>query len=168
MKKEEHCRIRSRADPADRMFQTSRMTLTIQSSSSLGIALTLLLLTFPSPLPRRAVEAVGSAGTAAAVSGTGTVCGIVAGERTQGIQCFLKNQTIRIRPSSASFESIAGGENFFCGILSGGFSLLCWDTLSGFEPRRLYYSEAARLTNLTVGDYQVCAVVFNTGIARLF
>lgn len=136
--------------------------------ASLLTALAFLLFTLTSPLPRSAVEALGSAGTAAAVSGTGTVCGIVAGHRTQGIQCFLRNRTIWIRPSNASFESVAGGANFFCGIRSGGSSLLCWDTLSGFEPRRLYYSETAPLTDVTVGDDQVCAVVVNTGIARYF
>ncbi|OWM66696.1 putative serine/threonine-protein kinase-like protein CCR3 [Punica granatum] len=134
--------------------------------SRIAVALAFVVVALTSPSLRWAVHALGSAATAAAVSGTGTVCGIVAGQRTQGIQCFHSNRTLWVRPSNASFESVAGGDNLFCGLRSGGFSLLCWDTLSGFLPRRLYYSKTVRLTALTVGDDQVCAVEVNAGIAR--
>ncbi|XP_050368210.1 putative serine/threonine-protein kinase-like protein CCR3 [Argentina anserina] len=112
------------------------------------------------------VNGLGLASTTAIVYGTSTICGIVANHRTQFIQCYQNNRTILVQPS-VSFEAISGGKTFFCGLRSGGFSLFCWDTSSvSFNPRRIYHSNDVRLTDLTVGDDQVCAREVNSSIVR--
>lgn len=115
------------------------------------------------------VDGLGSASTIAVTYSTATVCGIIAGEATQRIQCYQNGQIIYIQPN-VSFESISGGQTFFCGLLSGGFSVLCWETLaatnSSFQPKRIYCSNSIQLTDLTVGDNQVCAREVNSGIAK--
>ncbi|KAE8039276.1 hypothetical protein FH972_011704 [Carpinus fangiana] len=130
--------------------------------------ITLFLITFiPLSLPT-VVNGLGSASTAAITYGTTTVCGIIASEPTQRVQCYQNGQVILVQPN-ISFEAISGGGNFFCGLRSGGSSLLCWDTspsYSSFEPRRIYYNDTVKLTDLTVGDTQVCAREINSGIAR--
>lgn len=66
-----------------------------------------------------------------------------------------------------SFYSISGGRNFFCGLRSGGYTFLCWDTNdfsnTNFAPKRVYFDDTIRLENLAVGDDQVCATVVGTG-----
>ncbi|KAI4368896.1 hypothetical protein MLD38_017402 [Melastoma candidum] len=120
------------------------------------------------------IRALGSASTYAVVSGTATVCGIVAGELTQSILCYQnrngQSRTVPVLPN-ASFESLSGGYTFFCGLTSGGLSILCWDTAfnvsySGFEPRRIYNSPRVGMTDLAVGDDQVCAREVSKGVAR--
>nr|AFN53675.1 hypothetical protein [Linum usitatissimum] len=87
-----------------------------------------------------------------------TVCGIVAGQPTQYIQCFHYGQSTSIQPTNLSFESISGGLTFFCGLVSGGLSLLCWDIddsgyySTAFRPRRIYHSNTVALTDLTLGS----------------
>ncbi|KAI9109126.1 hypothetical protein K1719_019749 [Acacia pycnantha] len=123
-----------------------------------------LSLLLPTP-----VNGLGSASTTAVVYGTGTFCGIVAGEPTQRILCYHQNGlNIQVHPN-VSFQAISGGRSFFCGLLYGGFTLLCWNTTDSnfpFQPRRLYHSTTVSLTDLTVGDTQVCARALNTGIVR--
>jgi len=67
-----------------------------------------------------------------------------------------------------SFSSISGGRNYFCGIRSGNYSILCWDTVSSnttFEARRLYNNNNGTVLyeNLAVGDSHVCATMVNAG-----
>ncbi|KAK1365026.1 putative serine/threonine-protein kinase-like protein CCR3 [Heracleum sosnowskyi] len=106
------------------------------------------------------VNSLGGAASTLAVSygDSNTVCGIVAEQQKQRIQCWRKNRTVNILPET-SFESIAGGRNIFCGVRSGGYSLICWN--STFVPKRIYYSKNVLLKNLTVGDDQICALSDN-------
>ncbi|KAK9279824.1 hypothetical protein L1049_013506 [Liquidambar formosana] len=140
------------------------MTLPPSSSpAAVTIAIVVIVAAAVTPL----VSSLGSGSTIAVSYGSATVCGIVAGE-VQRIQCYRRGQTISILPN-ISFESISGGRTFFCGLRSGGLSLLCWDTgytNTSFRAKRIYNSDTVRLTDLTVGDAQVCAVEINTGIAK--
>lgn len=112
---------------------------------------------------------LGSGSTVAVSYNSGTVCGIVAGEPDQRISCYRRGQIIDIQPN-ISFSSIAGGRDFFCGLRSGGYTLLCWDTTfssnNSFKPKRVYHNETHLLENLTVGDDQVCATVNGTGAVK--
>ncbi|CAK9326951.1 unnamed protein product [Citrullus colocynthis] len=117
-----------------------------------------------------AVDALGSASTVAIAYGTSTVCGISADKQRQRIQCYRGDQVISILPQ-VSFEAISGGESFFCGLRTGGLSLHCWETDAGFsnysfQPKRIYYSTNLPLTDLAVGDAQVCAREVSSGRAR--
>ncbi|KAL5580737.1 hypothetical protein UlMin_013179 [Ulmus minor] len=126
----------------------------------------LFIITFTSSflLQTPQVNSLGSSSTAAVAYGSATVCGIVAGETTQRIQCYQNNKLISILPN-VSFEAISGGNSFFCGLRNGGFSLLCWDT-TNFKPKRIYHNKTVGLTDLNVGNAQVCAREINTGMAR--
>ncbi|KAF8018813.1 hypothetical protein BT93_H3649 [Corymbia citriodora subsp. variegata] len=136
------------------------------SPSSLTIAAAFLLVASVTSPPRAAVNALGSSSTTAVVSGTSTYCGIVAGEPTQRIECYQNNRLVSVEPNT-SFEAISGGSTFFCGLLSGGSAVLCWDTTAAsFPPKRIYYRETVKLIDLTVGDDHVCALEVNTSIAR--
>ncbi|KAM1205155.1 hypothetical protein ACFX2G_006091 [Malus domestica] len=115
-------------------------------------------------------DALGLASTTAITYGTPTVCGIVAESPTQSIQCFQNGQiAISVQPN-ISFQSISGGKSFFCGLRSGGFALLCWETsLSSsnrFRPKLIYHSGSVALTDLAVGDEQVCAREVNSRMVR--
>nr|XP_043634545.1 putative serine/threonine-protein kinase-like protein CCR3 [Erigeron canadensis] len=85
-----------------------------------------------------------------------TICGIVAGQPSQRIQCWRDGQVFNVF-SNISFESIAGGRGVFCGVRSGGSTLVCWNTIS-LLPKRLYYNETITLSSLVVGDTQICAL----------
>ncbi|KAL5710206.1 non-specific serine/threonine protein kinase [Ranunculus cassubicifolius] len=111
-----------------------------------------------------AINGLGSASTISISYGLNAVCGIVAGESNQRIECYSGGRISSIQPN-VSFESISGGRNFFCGLRSGGFSFLCWNSISA-PSRRIYYSETSRLRNLTVGDDQVCGVQSDNGVVR--
>ncbi|XP_017982195.1 PREDICTED: putative serine/threonine-protein kinase-like protein CCR3 isoform X1 [Theobroma cacao] len=115
------------------------------------------------------VAALGSASTVAVTFGTATVCGIIAGEPTQRVQCYQNGLNISVLPN-VSFEAISGGTSFFCGLRSGGFSILCWETKalmnSSFRPKRIYFKHNVSMTDLAVGDDQVCAREVDSGIAR--
>ncbi|KAF5446719.1 hypothetical protein F2P56_032322 [Juglans regia] len=131
----------------------------------LAISITLIHVSL---LPPTVVYGLGTASTTAVAYGTTTVCGIVAAEPTQRIQCYQNGQIISVQPS-ISFETISGGGSFFCGLRSGGLSLLCWDTSSSnysFKPKRIYNSDKVELTDLTVGDAQVCAREVNSGMVK--
>ncbi|KAJ4972223.1 hypothetical protein NE237_005322 [Protea cynaroides] len=105
---------------------------------------------------------LGSASTLSVSYGSDTVCGILASNSSQRIQCYRGGQTYSISPD-LSFEVISGGRDFFCGLTRNGSVMLCWDT--NFEPKRVYYNSSVRLKDVTVGDDQVCAVVDETQIA---
>ncbi|KAF5744500.1 putative CRINKLY4 related 3 [Tripterygium wilfordii] len=116
------------------------------------------------------VNGLGSASTITVIYGTATFCGIIAGEPTQRIQCFQDGKNISVQPK-VSFESISGGFSFFCGLRSGGYSILCWDTTPTtfnltFQPKRIYFNYSIRLTDLTVGYDHLCAREINSGVAR--
>ncbi|CAN1282288.1 Putative serine/threonine-protein kinase-like protein CCR3 [Linum perenne] len=119
------------------------------------------------------VSSLASASTVAVTqTNPPTVCGIVAGQPTNYIQCFHYGQSTSIQPINLSFESISGGLTFFCGLVSGGLSLLCWDIddagyYSSFNPKRIYHSDTIALTDLTLGSSdQVCAREVDSGIAK--
>ncbi|XP_022753797.1 putative serine/threonine-protein kinase-like protein CCR3 [Durio zibethinus] len=115
------------------------------------------------------VTALSSGSTVAVTFGTGTVCGIIAGEATQRIQCYQNGLNISVLPN-VSFEAISGGRSFFCGLRSGGFIIHCWETQTSvnsyFWPKRIYSNYNISLTDLAVGDDQVCAREVDSGIAR--
>ena len=106
-------------------------------------------------------QALGSGATLAVISSSATVCGIVASQPTQRIQCYQRGQVIAVDPN-ANFTSISGGTNFLCGLRSGGYSLLCWDPSNNFSSKRLYFNDTVLLHNLSVGDDQVCATFNGT------
>ncbi|KAK7300526.1 hypothetical protein RJT34_11372 [Clitoria ternatea] len=108
-------------------------------------------------------NAIGSASTLA-VTDAAAVCGVVASESNRRIACFRDGRVITVVPN-VSFSSISGGRSYFCGLRSGNYSLLCWDTLFGFQSRRLYNNGTVLFENLAVGDTQVCATVVGTGTA---
>ncbi|KAI3734971.1 hypothetical protein L6452_14453 [Arctium lappa] len=88
-----------------------------------------------------------------------TVCGIVAGQPSQRIQCWRNGGVFDVF-SNISFESIAGGRDVFCGVRSGGSTLVCWN--STLVPKRIYYNETTLLQHLTIGDSQICATTNNS------
>ena len=141
----------------------------ISSPFSLTITINLIVITLISFSLQTVVYCLGSASTITITYGTDTVCGIIAGEPTQRIQCYQNGQIISAQPN-ISFEAISGGCSFFCGLRSDGFSILCWDTTtssnSTFKPKRIYYNETIKMTDLAVGDAQVCAREVNSGIAK--
>ncbi|RYQ99951.1 hypothetical protein Ahy_B07g087980 [Arachis hypogaea] len=117
--------------------------------------------------------ALGS-GTTLAVTdaSSATVCGVVAASQTRRIQCYRRGSGGAIIPvfPDVSFSSISGGRSYFCGLRSGNYSLLCWDTTTTtnattFESKRLYNNDTVLFENLAVGDSQVCATVVGTGTA---
>lgn len=120
----------------------------------------ILVLAAPPP----AVHGLGSGSTLAVGYGFGAVCGIVAGERYQRIECYQGGRTVSVDPNISSFSSISGGRDFFCGLRSGGFALFCWDT--SFGVKRIYFNDTVLLENLAVGDDQVCATVIGTGVLK--
>lgn len=92
------------------------------------------------------------------------MCGIVSGEANRRIECFKDGRLIFIQPN-ISYDAIAGGGTFFCGLRSGGTSLLCWDTTtnsSTFTPKRIYFSNFSPLREISVGVDQVCGVINGT------
>ncbi|MED6209441.1 hypothetical protein PIB30_054713 [Stylosanthes scabra] len=112
-------------------------------------------------------------GTTLAVTdaSSATVCGVVAASQTRRIQCYRRGSGGAIVPvfPDVSFSSISGGRSYFCGLRSGNYSLLCWDTTTTnattFESKRLYNNDTVLFENLAVGDSQVCATVVGTGTA---
>ncbi|KAL5568589.1 hypothetical protein UlMin_025164 [Ulmus minor] len=110
-------------------------------------------------------DALGS-GATIAVSYSGVVCGIVAGEPTQRIVCLRGNQTVDVLPN-VSFSSISGGRDTICGIRTGGYSMLCWDNLSSENNRqRVFFNTTILLENLAVGSDHICATVNGTGAVK--
>ncbi|KAK9742349.1 hypothetical protein RND81_03G166000 [Saponaria officinalis] len=89
-----------------------------------------------------------------------TVCGIVAAQTNHHIKCFNFSSNQLIQPN-ISYDLISGGQNFFCGLRSGGQSLICWDT-NKFIPKRIYYNKKFPLKEISVGNNQVCGIVNGT------
>ncbi|KAH8496885.1 hypothetical protein H0E87_019572 [Populus deltoides] len=125
---------------------------------------TLTLLSFILSSPSL-THALGSGSTLAIISATSTVCGLVSSQPTQSITCYRRTPMegiITVQPN-VSFSSISGGSTFFCGLRSGGYAFLCWDTRNlPFDSQRVYINNTVFLQNLSVGDDQVCAVVNDT------
>ncbi|GAB4827596.1 hypothetical protein Ancab_034479 [Ancistrocladus abbreviatus] len=135
------------------------------SSPSLSpiLAATLSFFLFFS-LPRL-LHALGSGSTIAVVYSTATVCGIVATQPTRPIRCYRNGQPIAIPiQPNISYDSVVGGRSFFCGLRSGGVSLLCWGATTNcpFQPKRIYQSRNDSLSQISVGDDQVCGVFNGT------
>ncbi|KAB5538693.1 hypothetical protein DKX38_016226 [Salix brachista] len=122
--------------------------------------LTLLSFILSSPF---LTHALGSGSTLAIISATSTVCGVVSSQPTQSITCYRRpplEENVTVQPN-ISFSSISGGSTFFCGLRSGGYAFLCWDTRN-FKSQRVYINNTVVLQNLSVGDDQVCAIVNDT------
>ncbi|RYQ83782.1 hypothetical protein Ahy_B10g102627 [Arachis hypogaea] len=113
-------------------------------------------------------HALGSGATLAVTDASDTVCGVVAGESTQRIECSrLGSQLVPAVPPNISFSTVSGGATFFCGLRSGNRTLLCWNTITTtngtFTPKRLYNNDTVLLENLAVGETHVCATVVGAG-----
>ncbi|XP_027332791.1 putative serine/threonine-protein kinase-like protein CCR3 [Abrus precatorius] len=134
----------------------------MKNRKSPSFAVTVTVAVFISLLPIS--HAIGSGTTLAVTDVSGTVCGVVASEPTRRIACYRDGQVIAVAPN-VSFSSISGGWSYFCGLRSGNYSLLCWDTVSTFQSKRLYNNDTVLFENLAVGDSQVCATVVGTGTA---
>ncbi|XP_020574471.1 putative serine/threonine-protein kinase-like protein CCR3 [Phalaenopsis equestris] len=96
----------------------------------------------------------------AVVDSSGTVCGILAGAKTRGIQCARAGQQAFSVSPNTSYESVSGGRDFFCGLRSGGLSFFCWsatNSSSSFLPAKRVYKGSAAITDLSVGENQICA-----------
>ncbi|KAL9235369.1 hypothetical protein vseg_010131 [Gypsophila vaccaria] len=114
------------------------------------------------------VSGFGSSATIAVSYGSNTVCGILAGKSSQGIQCFQGGRTFSVLPN-VSYEALAGGKNMFCGLSSGGVDLFCWDTrFPNFNSRgqNIYHSPFFPLSDLMVGNDRICALQATTGTVQ--
>ncbi|KAL4189685.1 hypothetical protein AMTRI_Chr08g208350 [Amborella trichopoda] len=113
-------------------------------------------------------HALGMSSTLAVIHATGTVCGIMATVLPQSVSnsvvCYRGgDRVLRAAPSNVSFSGISGGNNTFCGIVSGGSPILCWDTAGAnlsdnFAFRRLSKDRIFR--SLSVGEGEVCGLGF--------
>ncbi|XP_004308936.1 PREDICTED: putative serine/threonine-protein kinase-like protein CCR3 [Fragaria vesca subsp. vesca] len=114
-------------------------------------------------------HALGSGATLAVSYPSGAVCGLVSGQPTQRIVCYLRGQTINVEPN-ISFSSISGGRTSLCGLRSGGYALLCYDNLlsqnSTFTSKRVYFNETGELENISVGENHFCASVAGSGAVK--
>ncbi|GAB2214801.1 hypothetical protein Droror1_Dr00019165 [Drosera rotundifolia] len=111
------------------------------------------------------VVGFGSASTTAISFRSKTICGILAGNVSQMIECYRGGKTFPIQPN-ISFGSLSGGGNFFCGLSSNGSSLYCWETNlydQSFSPLMLYQNALFPLSDLAAGVSHVCAVQASTG-----
>ncbi|KAL6503758.1 hypothetical protein OROGR_025681 [Orobanche gracilis] len=123
-------------------------------------ATSLFLVAFLHPSPT-ALGLGSSAATVAVVYGSATtVCTIAADQPIQRIQCWRNGQLLPPILPTTSFDAVAGGRDTLCGVRSGGFSLICWNTT--FAPKRIYNSASSLLTSLTVGDTQICGLTNTT------
>ncbi|KAL7108842.1 hypothetical protein ACP275_06G138600 [Erythranthe tilingii] len=127
------------------------------TSFSAVIAATILFLLAVPHTPPSVHALGGSAATIAVVYGSATtVCTIAAGQPVQQIQCWSNGQLLPPILPNISFDAVAGGRDTLCGVRSGGFSLLCWNTT--FTPKRIYNNATAPLTSLAIGGTQICAL----------
>ncbi|CAI0415848.1 unnamed protein product [Linum tenue] len=108
-------------------------------------------------------HALGSGSTLAVISGSPTACGIVSYQATQSIVCFRPPAIVTLQPN-ISFSSISGGQDFFCGVRSGGYALLCWDTFS--PVKRIYFNTSVLLQSVSVGGDRVCSTTAAAGTVR--
>ncbi|KAL1544755.1 non-specific serine/threonine protein kinase [Salvia divinorum] len=113
------------------------------------------LILFAACPPPPSAHALG--GTIAVVYGSATtICTITAQPPVQQIQCWSNGRLLPPILPNTSFDAVAGGRDTICGLRSGGFSLLCWNTT--FSPKRIYNNASAPLTWLTIGATQICAL----------
>ncbi|CAI0415919.1 unnamed protein product [Linum tenue] len=123
-------------------------------------------------------HALGSGSTLAVISGSPTACGIVSYQATQSIVCFrppgagAPSPIVTLQPN-ISFSSISGGQDFFCGVRSGGYALLCWDTFSPDnnsaipnQVKRIYFNTSVLLQSVSVGGDRVCSTTAAAGTVR--
>ncbi|CAI0415851.1 unnamed protein product [Linum tenue] len=123
-------------------------------------------------------HALGSGSTLAVISGSPTACGIVSYQATQSIVCFRPPGAggappiVTLQPN-ISFSSISGGQDFFCGVRSGGYALLCWDTFSPDnnsaipnQVKRIYFNTSVLLQSVSVGGDRVCSTTAAAGTVR--
>lgn len=105
-------------------------------------------------------DAVGTAGTLAISSGTGTVCGISASSLPRAMYCTNISGSVSTSPyqvlSTVSLDSVSAGDAFLCGLKSGGEAFFCWDGDSSTIKR--VYNGSTAVTDLTVGEAQVSAI----------
>ncbi|KAF8022144.1 hypothetical protein BT93_G2327 [Corymbia citriodora subsp. variegata] len=128
---------------------------------SLAVATALALLLLP-----RTAHGLGAGATVAVAYDSATVCGVVSGQPTRAVRCYRRADGLLGVDPNVSFSALSGGRGYFCGLMSGGSTFLCWDTVnfnSTLVPRRVYHNESAPLKDLAVGDDQVCALVNATG-----
>ncbi|CAD5325948.1 unnamed protein product [Arabidopsis thaliana] len=134
----------------------------INSTVTFSVTVTIAVIIFFLLSP---VTSLGSGSTYAVVYGSDTVCALISGQPTQRILCYdtRLNINVTLNPG-VSFSSIAAGDNFLCGIRSGGYSLLCWDNIGSYSPnrKRIYQNDNVLLETLSVGDKQICATVNGT------
>ncbi|VVB05818.1 unnamed protein product [Arabis nemorensis] len=133
---------------------------------SVAVAITFIVFFFLLPF---STTALGSGSTYAVVYGLDTVCALISGEPTQRILCYnTRLRTNFTLNPDVSFSSIAAGDNFLCGIRSGGYSLLCWDNIGSYslDPKRIYLNDTVLLENLSIGDTQICATVNGTNTVK--
>nr|GMD02101.1 putative serine/threonine-protein kinase-like protein CCR3 [Ipomoea batatas] len=127
--------------------------------AAVATAATVLTLTVAIVFLTSSANALGGSSTTLAVMyGASTaVCGIVAGQSTQNVQCWTNGRStpVTVYPE-VSFDFIAGGIDVLCGVRSGGFALLCWNP--NFTPKRLYLNYTTPLSSLTIGDTQICGL----------
>nr|GMC94266.1 putative serine/threonine-protein kinase-like protein CCR3 [Ipomoea batatas] len=127
--------------------------------AAVATAATVLTLTVAIVFLTPSAHALGGSSTTLAVMyGASTaVCGIVAGQSTQNVQCWTSGRStpVTVYPE-VSFDFIAGGIDVLCGVRSGGFALLCWNP--NFTPKRLYLNYTTPLSSLTIGDTQICGL----------
>ncbi|KAK7301755.1 hypothetical protein RJT34_12629 [Clitoria ternatea] len=140
------------------------MTPTPTTPSTLSFSLVVIFLI-------TAVNGLGSAATTAVTFGTATVCSILAGSPLHPVQCYQNGNLLPLTLPNISYEAISGGRSFFCGLRSGGATLLCWDTVpppknETFKAKRIFQSDTVQLSDVAVGDDQVCAREVQSGAVR--
>ncbi|WCJ19883.1 CRINKLY4 related 3 [Euphorbia peplus] len=140
---------------------------------SSALTLSILALFFLSSLPSK-THAFGSGSTLAVTSTSPTVCGVVSAKSIQSIICYTAGAgetIINVLPNT-SFSSISGGDTFFCGIRSGGYAFLCWNTFNrsnspaSYNPQRVYYNTSVLVESISVGGDHVCGTLNDTGKAN--
>ncbi|KAL5732849.1 hypothetical protein ACOSQ2_032541 [Xanthoceras sorbifolium] len=148
-----------------RTTPTSAIAAVAVDAVILSVTVALIAVVF-SLLPST-TDALGSGSTIAISYSSGTVCAVVAAQSTHRILCHRRGAVMAVEPNT-SFSQISGGRSFFCGIRSGGYSLLCWEPNfsqnSSFVPKRIYFNDTVLLENLSVGDDQVCATAVNGAV----
>ncbi|KAK0592989.1 hypothetical protein LWI29_028717 [Acer saccharum] len=147
----------------------SPTTVSISAADGFILSVVVAFLSVVFSLLSSTADALGSGSTIAVSYGSGTVCAVVAAQRTHRILCYNRGTVVAVLPNT-SFSEIAGGQSSLCGIRSGGYSLLCWDLSftqnPSFVPKRIYFNDTVLLGNLSVGDEQVCATTIVDGVVK--
>ncbi|GER50963.1 receptor kinase-like protein [Striga asiatica] len=130
----------------------------VSSAAATASLLLLLLAAICLPPPPPSAHALGAtSATIAVVYGSATaVCTVAAQQPVQQVQCWRDGRLLPPILPTISFDAVSGGRDTLCGLRSGGFSLLCWNTT--FAPKRIYGDASAPLTSIAVGDTQICGL----------